>query len=73
MAARFILKFFFHSLSAKISLNKLSHHCSVLPDLLHILPRQLILRIRRSLTTVALYYRLCRLSSELPLAEALHQ
>ena len=54
--ARFILKFFFHSLSGKIPLNKLSHHCSVLPELLHILPRRLILlRMRRSRATLALY------------------
>ena len=42
--ARSILKFFFHSLSDKILINKLSHHCSVLLEFLHILPRrQLIL------------------------------
>ena len=37
--ARFILKFFFRFLSSKIPSNKLSHHCSVPPEFLHILPR----------------------------------
>ena len=75
-AARCILKFFFRSLSGKIPLNRLGHHCppvlfnfdfnchdclavnleSNLPELLHILPRRLILlRVRRSRATVELY------------------
>ena len=40
--AWFILKFFFHSISGKITLNKLSYHCSVLLQLLHVLPQQII-------------------------------
>ena len=70
--ARFILKFFFHSLSGKIPLNKLSHHCSVLPEFLHILTRRrlILLRMRRSRATEALYCcvafwrRLCIIKSD---------
>lgn len=55
---RFIIKFFFHSLSGKIPLNKLSHHCSVLPEFLHILPRRRLILVRmcRSRATAALYF-----------------
>ena len=55
---RFILKFFFHSLSGKIPLNKLSHHCSVLSEFLHILPRRRLILVRmcRSRATAALYF-----------------
>ena len=55
--ARSILKFFFHSLSGKIPSNKLSHHCSVLPEFLHILPRRRLILVRmcRSRATAALH------------------
>ena len=55
--ARSILKFFFHSLSGKIPLNKLSRHYSALPEFLHILPRRRLILVRmcRSRATAALY------------------
>ena len=55
--ARSILKFFFHSLSGKIPLNKLSRHYSALLEFLHILPRRrsILVRMCRSRATAALY------------------
>ena len=55
--ARSILKFSFRSLSGNIPLYKWSHHCSVLPEFLHTLPRRrtILLRMRRSLAAAALY------------------
>ena len=69
---RFILKFFFHSLSGKIPLNKLSRHYSALPEFLHILPRRRLVLIRmcRSRATAALWTvscfwrRLCVIKSD---------
>ena len=66
--ARSILKFFFHSLSDKILLNKLSHHCSVLLEFLHILPRRRLILVHVSKscnsgvawTVNCLRRRLCR-------------
>ena len=50
------LKFFFHSLSGKIPLYKLNHHCSALPEFRYTLPRRypILLRMRQSLAA-ALY------------------
>ena len=85
--ARFILKFFFRSLSVKIQLYKLSHHCSALPEFLHILPwwQLILLWILRSHATAAFYcciaravkclwWRLCIIKKEQQKATALkHQ
>lgn len=47
---------FFHSLSGKIPLNKLSHHCSVLPQFLHILYRRRFILIRNHGHATAVLY-----------------
>ena len=60
--ARFILKFFFRSLSSKIPSNKLSHHCSVPPNFstFYLDYEVILIRMCRSRATVALYFCVSR-------------